>query len=231
MSKAPKIKQTNDWLKKNWLSLIAIIISAISLISLWYEHKQNLLAFRLAHLHIEPEIKTQFYLKKGKSNPNLAIINVGNISVVSVRFHYKAFILNKETKKIETGAEGAHSLAPGTIYSEHLKPGEQAVIQLLGIEATGRLVIYEFDVKYFRESDMLEYNRKDYYFIDNNIVLNHSQFRNSPLYRDVMFNIASFSFKEEPNQMYNDATFSFDPLRDEPNQVLMQLPSQHSESP
>jgi hypothetical protein len=213
MSKVPKIKQTKDWLKKNWLSLIAIIISVISL---WYTYKQSLLTFRLAHLHIEPEIKTQFILKKGESNPTLAIINAGNIPVVSVRFHYKAFILNKETRKIETGAEGVHSLAPGTIYSEHLKPGEQAVIQLLGIEATGRLVVYEFDVKYFRESDMLEYNRNDYYFIDNNIVLNHSQFRNSPLYRDVMSNISSFSF---------------DTPKGEPNQVLTQPYFQHSESP
>jgi hypothetical protein len=197
-----------DWLRKNWVSLIAIMIS---LISLWYTHKQSLLAFRLAHLHIEPEIKTQFDLKKNEHNPTLVIANVGNIPVVSVSVNYQVFILNKETKNIESASCGKGMWAPGILYSEHLKPSEHPELQLIGIESPNRLIAYEFNLKYFRESDMREYNRKDYYFIDNNIVLNRDQFKKYTLYRDVMSNIASFSFEGEPNQ------------------VIKQLPSQQSE--
>ncbi len=51
---------------------------------------------------------------------------------------------------------------------------------------------------------MCEYKKKDYYFIDNNKIVNLSQFRKSPLCHDVISNIASFSFdvlKGEPNKI------------------------------
>lgn len=185
-------------LKKNWAILTPIIISLFALL---YSHKASSLSTRLAHLHIEPEIKTSFNLNKDGHNPILAIVNVGNIPVVSVSVNYQVFILNKETRNIESASCGKGIYDPRIFYSEHLKPNEHPELQLLGYEAPNRLIAYEFNLKYFRESDMREYSRKVYYFIDNNIVLNRNQFKKSPLYRDVMSNITSFSFGAEPNQV------------------------------
>ncbi len=117
MSKTSKIKLIKDWLKENFVGLIALIIS---LIALWQTHKQGLLTFRLAHLHIEPEINTQLYLEKDANNPTYVIANTGNIPVVSMSVNYQVFILKKETGKIEAASDANSIFAPGILYSEYL---------------------------------------------------------------------------------------------------------------
>jgi tetratricopeptide (TPR) repeat protein len=222
MSKKPKMKSLKDWLKnklvsllailpwKEWIAIaISVIALSISLIAFWYPYS---LSKRLAHLHIDPEIKTLFNLNKDGNNPILTISNVGNIPAVTVSVNYQVFVLNKENGNIESASSGKGIYDPRIFFSEQIKPSEHPELRLLGYKAPNRLVVYEFNLKYFRESDMQEYSRKIYYFIDNNEVLNRDQFKKSALYPDVMADIASFSFEQEPNQLTKQPHLKSEPI-------------------
>jgi len=180
-------KQSGGWFSQNWMALVALIISIGALA---YTHLTYDLQAKLSHLHIEPIIKTSFDLPPYKS-PVFVVFNEGNIPAVSVSCGYSVFTFNKSQKKIETAAKAGRVFSPGVIYKESLKSTEYASMDLLGVQpAKNTLVVYQFDLVYFREQDMKQFTRKEYYFVDNGRVLSLSDFRSNPLYRDVMYQIS-----------------------------------------
>lgn len=149
-----------SWLRKNCISLLALIIS---IAALSYTHKQSSLASKQAHLHIEPVIKTYFDLPKEK-NPVFVIANEGDIQVVSVSVGNRVFVFDKNIGKITSAAEAGRLFSPGAIFRENLKPTEYEDLELLKVSSKENLiVVYEFFIKYFRENDMKEFERTGYF--------------------------------------------------------------------
>ncbi len=183
-----------NWLIKNGISLLALIIS---IFALYYTHKQNSLASKLAHLHIEPVINTYFDLPKEK-NPIFVIANEGDIPAVSVSVGNRVFIFDKNTEKILSAAEVGRIFSSGAIFRESLKPSEYENMELLKVSPQERLiVVYEFFIKYFREKDMKEFERTEYFFIDGFTIVPHSEFLKNRFYRPLMSEITTFKMPSQ----------------------------------
>lgn len=73
------MKSPSPWLAKNWMALLALIISAAST---WFAYAQHRFAKHLAHVHIEPALVSLLDLPK-KENPVYIVSNQGDIPVVS----------------------------------------------------------------------------------------------------------------------------------------------------
>ena len=184
------IKKVLTWLRKNCISLVALIIS---MFALYYTYKQSSLASKLAHLHIEPLIKTYFDLPKEK-NPVFVIANEGDIPVVSVSVGNRVFIFDKNMGKIESAAEAGRIFSPGVIFRENLKPTEYEDLELLKVSHQKHLiVVYQFFINYFRENDMKKFERTEYFFIDGFTAVSHVDFLKNRFYRTLMEQITNFT--------------------------------------
>lgn len=202
------MKQMVTWLKKNWISLLALIVS---MVALFYTHKQSSLASKQAHLHIEPVIKTYFDLPEEK-NPVFVIANEGDIPVVSVSVGNRVFVFDKNTEKVISAAETHRIFSLGAIFCEKLKPTEHEDLELLKVSAQEHtIVVYEFLIKYFRENDMKQFEGTEYFFIDGLNLVSHADFVKNRFYRTLMGEINNFTMpsKEEiPGRLrqYLDST-------------------------
>ncbi len=182
------------WLQENWIGLLALGVSVVALL---YTYKQSTLSSKQAQQHIEPVIKTYFDLPKEK-NPIYVIANEGDIPVVSASVGNRVFVFDRNIKKIASAAEAGRIFSPGAIYREILKPAEHEDLELLKVGLQERLiVVYEFKIKYFREKDMKEFERTEYYFIDGAKLTPHSDFIKSQFYRPLMAQIESFRMPEQ----------------------------------
>ena len=182
------------WLKENWIGLLAL---GVAVAALFYTYQQSTLSSRQAQQHIEPVIKTYFDLPK-KKNPIFVIANEGYIPVVSASVGNRVFIFDKNINKIASAAEASRIFSPGAIYRDILKPAEHEDLELLKVGPKERLiVVYEFNIKYFREKDMKEFERTEYYFIDGAKITPHGDFIKSQFYRSLMAQIVSFRMPEQ----------------------------------
>ncbi len=183
-----------NWLLENWISLLALTISIGALI---FTYKQSLLASKEAHQHIKPVLKTYFD-KPIEKNPIFVIANEGNIPIVSVSVGNRTFAFDKKEEKIAIAAESSKVFSPGAIFRESLKPTEHEDMELLKINPRDDLItIYEFRIKYFREKDMKEYERKEYFFIDGSNTVSHTDFLNNKYYRLIMSEVINYKFPEK----------------------------------
>ncbi len=213
------MKKMVTWLKKNWISLLALIISVVAL---FYTHKQSSLASKQAYLHIEPVMKTYFDLPKEK-NPVFVIANEGDIPVVSVSVGNRVFVFNKNISKIAAAAEFGRIFSPGAIFCEYLKPSEYRDLELIKVKPQEHLIVaYEFHIKYFRETDMREFDRTEYHFIDGHNLVKHADFLQNKFYRILMSEITNFRMPEQERipgtlRQYLDATSGKNGKSGQPN--------------
>ncbi len=180
-------QQNKNWFGQNWIALIALLIS---IFSVFYTHLNYGLQTKLSHLQIKPMIKTYFDLPVDK-NPIFVVANEGSVPAVSLSCGYYVFTFNKNQKKVVVAGKAGRVFSPGVIYKELFNPTDYESMELVGVSsAENTLVIYQFDLIYFRKQDMDEYSRREYYFVDNGRLLSHSEYRLDPLYRDVMYQIS-----------------------------------------
>ena len=86
-------------------------------------------------------------------------------------------IFDKNISKIAAAAEAGRIFSPGAIFCEYLKPTEYKELELIKVKLQERLiVVYEFHIKYFRETDMREFDRTESYFIDGYNLVKHADF-------------------------------------------------------
>jgi hypothetical protein len=182
------------WLQENWIALLALIIS---IFALYFTYKQSSLALKQAHLHIEPLIKTYFDLPKEK-NPVFVIANEGDIPVVSVCVGNRVFCFDKNSEKIVFASKASRIFSSGALFRESLKPTEYENLELLKVSPQEHIiVVYEFSLKYFREKDMKEFVRTEYFFIDGFNMVPHSDFLKHRFYRTLMAEITNFKMPSQ----------------------------------
>jgi hypothetical protein len=69
--------------------------------------------------------------------------------------------------------------------------------ELLRVDPVINIVtVYRFDVKYYRETDMEEYRRLEFFFVDNGIAYSHAQYRKNEHYFKIMAGIESTEIPE-----------------------------------
>ncbi len=154
--------------------------------ALVYTHRQAELARHQAQLHLEPELRTYFDAPTDK-NPVFVVANEGDIPAASVSVSVKLFTYDKNQKKVTSAASMGRTFSPGAIYRAQLSPSEHESLELIGVKPQPHLIVlYEFQLKYFRQTDMREYERTEYFFLENGVPRKHSEFLSSDHYRSMM---------------------------------------------
>jgi len=180
-----------SFFKKNCISLAALIISIFSCL---FTYQQCSLARNQARLHLKPEI-TSYVDFPDSEGLSLLIANRGNIPAVSLGVEDKMFIFEKGSRTITIGMRSQPLLGPASVFMESLKPNDRKRIMLPIIENPGnKIVVYEISMRYFRESDMEEFSKTDYYFYEDGQRYTHEQFRNNRFYGDIMAGIKRADF-------------------------------------
>lgn len=180
-----------SFLKERYISLAALVISVFSC---WFTYQQCSLARHQARMHLEPEIASyiDFPDKEGLS---LLIANKGNIPAVSLGVEDKIFVFNKTSRKVEIGMRSLSLVGPASTFVEALKPSDRKMIRLPIIEnVENKIVIYEIFMRYFRESDMKEFYKTEYYFYEDGQRHTHEKFRKHRFYKDIMMGVRAVDF-------------------------------------
>jgi hypothetical protein len=177
-----------EWFRENWIALLALILSIPAIIFTYCQYR---LSRSLAHLHIEPTIKTYFDAPAEK-NPIFALSNEGNVPAASVSVVVRLYVYNKNKKAIVSTASMGEIFSPGAIYREELKPTEHVSLELIGVKPKSNLIVaYQFSIRYFRKSNMREFSRVEYSFVDAGVPVAHADFLSSEHYRHLMSEIPS----------------------------------------
>jgi hypothetical protein len=195
------VKEANKM--ANWTLGISIVALLISGISLYYSYEQIKILKETNYLQIEPDISCYLDYPKNE-NPTVVIKNNAPVKIVSIGVKHKLFEYNKNNDKISLAASMGNIVddfgGDYMLFKPELGPKEFIMSQLAKISWDGNqsqfVIIYLFEIDYFRESDMKYFNKKEIFFIDGGKVYRHQIFVNNPNYRKIMAKINSYSFPE-----------------------------------
>jgi hypothetical protein len=176
-------------LKKNWMSLLALLISLGSLLLNIGNYTADK---RLAHLHMEPTVKCLFDFPDD-GNPVFLVTNNGDIPAVSLSIAHSVYVFDRTTLDLATVAQSGNLFSDNVIYREELRPTEYASLELVRVDPVDRLIaVYLFDLRYYRESDMQSYDRQEIFYVDSGQVYSQSEFIRTATYRPIMEGIEQF---------------------------------------
>ena len=182
-----------SWVCSNWLELVAIIIASFAA---YFAYIQNKTTKRLSHLHINPSIKCMLDFPE-KENPILFLSNDGDIPVVSLSIKHEMYIYNKNKETLISAIQMGYLFSDKVVFKKLLDPSEHINQELVRCDPVeGKVLIYKFILKYYRESDMQEYSSVELFFIDDGKIYNHKDYKNNDNYQRVMISIDSYKFPE-----------------------------------
>ena len=181
------------WIKENWIALLALIMSATSLI---IAVQLALVSRRQAGLHIVPVIVTRFDDPR-EGNPVVAISNEGDLPVAALSANIRIFVYNKKTKKVVSHATQGQTFSHGAMFRAELNPTEYVSQELIGVEPRAdQIILYEISVHYLRPSDMMVFDRRELFFVEDSGVRGYDEFRSSEHYSSIMSEAASVEMPE-----------------------------------
>lgn len=149
---------------------------------------------------VEPRIYT--YLKWESSNingkytedlwnPAFKIYNDGPSKVLSmdVMYHMYVYVIDNSSY-ISGGTLGSTKGKFKYIFEKEFNTFSEIkkIAWNLSMDFPGKHVVAVniFDIRYYRESDLKEYKRKDIYFIDNGVISTHREYMKNPRYSEVI---------------------------------------------
>lgn len=187
------MKKLFDWIKKNWMSVIALVISFAAA---FYTHKYVKLYENSFYHHIEPAIKCMFDFPKDSNNPFFVVTNDGDIPVYSLSVMYSVYIFNKNTpEEITRYIKAGYKLSDRVIYRESLRPTEHVSLELLGVSAVSPFIVtYMVELKYYVWKDMQKQSKRELFFVDEGEVYKHFDFKDNVNYKKIMQNIEMFEW-------------------------------------
>lgn len=186
-----------NWLANNWMSLLALIIA---IVAAYFAFDQNKIAKKLSHLHIIPEVKSMFIFPL-KGNPIYSIINTGDIPIVSLSVEHSMYVFDKKVLKITTASKMGYMFGDRMIFTEELYPTQIKKQELMGVNPVqDRVIVYKFDLKYYRSTDMTVYKKQEIFFVDDGVVIKHSDYRKNTNYFTIMTGIENTTF---PSNQYD----------------------------
>lgn len=181
------------WIKENRIALLALGVSAFShFIAVQLAQVSR----RQAGLHIEPAIVTHFD-DPGEGNPVVAISNEGDLPVAALSANIRIFVYDKGTRKVVTAATQGQTFSPGAMFRPELNPTEYVSQELIGVEPRAdQIILYEISVHYLRPSDMMVFDRRELFFVEDSGVRGYDEFRSSEHYSSIMSEAASVDMPE-----------------------------------
>jgi hypothetical protein len=175
-----KTKPLTDIPLATWISFAAITVAAISLL---VSVRGCLTTEKLSYLHVEPNV-TAFLMRDDKSNM-FVLKNDSPIRAVSlsVRFRSYVYIIPNGQYHIEMPASGSILDSPGEnwIFEKTLEPNETISSRILtlpygrGFHPESWVIVREFVVKDYRESDMSEYTKRAIFFVDETRIYSYEE--------------------------------------------------------
>jgi len=177
------MKKPFDWIKKNWMSVIALVIS---LVAAFYTHKHVKLYESSFYHHIEPAIKCMFDFPED-SNPLFVVTNDGDIDVHSLSVMHSIYTFNKNKEELKIGIKAGRELSDRMIYREILRPTERVSQELIRVNYVDPfMAVYMFEVKYYVWKDMQKQSKRELFFIDEGKVYKHFDFKDDVNYKKIM---------------------------------------------
>ena len=162
------------------ISIFAVLISIISIvITSVFGLRQCSLETKLNKLHIEPHVECYLIRSKDKKTFEFHLKNKSPISVVNLSVAHKYFIYFDNAKRYVIESRSASSLldSPGQnwIFKKKLDPNESTGRKEQDIwyqlnaheESKKNIVTAIFEITFYRESDMKQFNNKAIFFLDN----------------------------------------------------------------
>lgn len=165
-------------------ALLAVIITSVTAYN-------NL---RLKHLHLAPNIKSVFSFPQKfpqDGAANLTIVNTEDIPAVSITIELKTYTFNIKTGDIGLSSESYGTFDKKWVYIDKLNPHDHQktnikylnVAYMTNKEVVG---IYVFDLKYYREADMKEYEKRELFFVESGTAYTHKEYRGNLNYKNIM---------------------------------------------
>ena len=142
--------------------------------------------------NLSPEIKCKLEyplklerdaVRKQINNPEITITNIGPIKAVAFSVDFKSYLYDVSRAAIDSSFEMRKETHGHSIFVKELQPSEDIRQDLNGFHAKGKVGIYTFDLKYYRESDMKMFTRQDMFFIEGYEIFSkrdYSKNRNYP---------------------------------------------------
>ena len=162
---------------------------------------------KMEHLHLSPNIKSTFIFSENypqEGNPHLIVVNTEDISAVSISIKMRSYTFNTKAEKLGGRSESYGTLDKKWIYEEELKPHNHKKFDIGWHNDThrtnkDRIGIYIFDIKYYREADMAEYNKREFFFVESSKVYSHKEYRRKKYYKNILseINIELRNIEEE----------------------------------
>jgi hypothetical protein len=149
---------------------------------------------------VEPRINT--YLKweysdiNGKYtadlwNPTFKIYNDGPIKVVSMDVMYHMYVYNLDNSSYMNGGtlgstKGKFKYIFEKEFDVFAESKKGAFNLSMDFPNQHVVAVNIFDIRYYRDSDLKEYRRKDIFFIDNGVISTHREYMKNPRYFEVV---------------------------------------------
>ncbi len=161
------------------ISIYALIISIISIgVTIVFSIKQCNFENKLHKLHIDPTLDYYLVRSTDKKSLEFYLKNKSPIPVVNLSVSHKSLDFDSKLKKYVVERPAASSIldSPGEnwIFKQKVKPNES--IGKIEYQIINRFKFYEgklniivvaiFEITFYRESDMKQFNNKAIFFLD-----------------------------------------------------------------
>lgn len=123
---------------------------------------------------------------RNKRNPDVIISNRGPTKAVSVACNLNIYIYDSIKDAITKYANQRFKNLDYAFFSHEIKPFEELRHSTIGIGGNNLLSIYVLEIVYHREPDMKAFNKKEYFFIENNKIISNNVFKKDKRYGKLM---------------------------------------------
>jgi len=186
---------------KKWSVLFSLVFSITALIfsvlSFWNARTQIANTRKTSHVDVSPNLScaiafpltfTGTNRPAASANPTVKILNRGPIKVVSLSVIHEIFTFSSNGA-LQTWIGERDPNHEFLFFEKELLPSKLVEASLVGSSIPA---VYVFHLSYFREEDMQQFTRNEFFFVQNGQVTEHKEFRNHLLYRKIMHQIFTF---------------------------------------
>lgn len=171
------------WVRANWMASLALLVAALSA---YFARQQNEVAKSLAHLHMEPVVQTTMDIAD-TGHPVFVVQNDGDIPIASLSLRHSMYGFDARTKDVAVEVRSGTIMSERMAFVENLPPARFHREELVTLSPSPpNVAVHVFDIQYYRASDMKQFRRTEYWFVDGGQAFDHKTYRSNPNYRDAM---------------------------------------------
>lgn len=179
---APDVR-TRAFNLDRWIAVAAFLIS---LASAYVSCRQDALTRRVAQQHLAPDVGALFDFPV-KDNPVLVLVNRGDTPAASLSVTHDFFTYQKSKSQVLFRGSAGRAFDTPLVFVKEFGPKEHFSQSLSKVSPVNdRVHVYVFNLRWYRLTDMAPYEKRELFFVDDGIVVDHSAFRSRPYYEEVL---------------------------------------------